>query len=55
MHITDVNLLTQLTALADHDGVPVAHYVEFACYQYLMELVQANPNIVHAVPELAGQ
>jgi len=52
MHVTDVSLLRQLEALAANSGVPVNHIVEYACYQYLMELIRDVPNIVHAVPEL---
>jgi hypothetical protein len=53
INITDVGLIRQLTALADNDNAAVAHVVEYACYRYLLELVNDCPNIVHAVPELA--
>jgi hypothetical protein len=50
--ITDVDLIAQLTALADHDHAPVSHVVEYAVYRYLTDLTESAPNIVHAVPEL---
>jgi hypothetical protein len=50
--ITDVGLIAQLTALADHDNAPVSHVVAYALYRYLFDLVNDVPNIVHQIPEL---
>lgn len=54
MDTTDTLLLKQLTALAKHYDVPVAHLVEYGLYSFLTHLVADIPNLVIAVPELAS-